>query len=118
MKKILFYFVFALMLAFTWATQNALANIIYVKHDASGANTGANWSDAFTDLQSALTAAISDDEIWVTAGTYKPTSGLNRSMSFVMKEGVDIYGGFTGIETERDERDWLQMRQFFLEILA
>jgi len=26
--------------------------IIFVKHDASGANNGANWSNAFNDLQS------------------------------------------------------------------
>ena len=27
------------------------------------------------------------DEIWVAAGTYKPTTGSNRDISFELKEG-------------------------------
>ena len=75
--------------------------IRYVKWDANGANNGTSWLDAYTDLQSALTAASSGDQIWVAAGTYKPTAGTDRTASFHLKSGVAIYGGFAGTETSR-----------------
>jgi hypothetical protein len=77
---------------------NAVSQIHYVKWDATGANNGSSWINAYTDLQSALSAASAGDEIWVAAGTYKPTSGADRSVSFVLKHGVAIYGGFAGTE--------------------
>src|SRR5436309_3275359 len=83
----------------------AWAAIRYVNAAATGANSGASWSDAYTDLQSALAATQSGDEIWVAAGTYKPTTGTDRTKSFVMKTGVGIYGGFTGSETARSQRN-------------
>ena len=75
----------------------------YVNDDAVGANTGTSWQDAFTDLQSALNAAVSGDEIWVAEGTYKP-SLTDRTASFDLKSGVAMYGGFSGDETARGER--------------
>ncbi len=80
--------------------------LIFVNDNASGANNGASWANAFTDLQSALAAAVSSDEIWVAAGTYKPTSGTDKTISFELKDGGEIYGGFAGTETARDQRDW------------
>jgi hypothetical protein len=80
--------------------------IRYVKADAAGANTGASWANAYTDLQTALAAAQSGDEIWVAAGTYKPTTGTDQTKSFVMPTGVGMYGGFAGTETARAQRDW------------
>jgi hypothetical protein len=81
--------------------------IHYVKWNATGANNGLSWVDAYTDLQSALSTAQSGDEIWVAAGTYRPTSGADRTVSFVLKNGVAVYGGFAGIETQRDQRDFV-----------
>jgi predicted outer membrane repeat protein len=75
--------------------------IRYVKWDANGANNGTSWLDAYTDLQAALTVASSGDQIWVAAGTYKPTAGTDRTASFQLKNGVAIYGGFAGTETSR-----------------
>ena len=81
-------------------------SIYYVNWNATGANNGSSWTDAFVDLQSALANASSGDEIWVAAGTYKPTSGADRTVSFTLKNGVAIYGGFGGSETLREQRDY------------
>ncbi|MBN2270210.1 MAG: hypothetical protein JXN61_06325, partial [Sedimentisphaerales bacterium] len=41
----------------------ASGKIIYVDDNASGANTGSSWSDAYLYLQDALTFASAGDEI-------------------------------------------------------
>jgi hypothetical protein len=84
---------------------SATVHVIYVKWNSSGANTGSSWTDAYTSLQTALTEATSGNEIWVAAGTYKPTTGTDRTISFALKNGVEIYGGFSGWESQRFDRD-------------
>jgi len=91
-------------------TTLGMSEIIYVDADASGGNTGTSWTDAYTDMQSALNAATSGHEIWVAEGTYKPSVEIggtgDRYKSFQMKNRVGIYGGFAGEETSCEERDW------------
>jgi hypothetical protein len=86
----------------------AHANVIYVRTDATGANNGANWADAYTSLQAALGAARVGDEIWVCAAVYTPAApnGL-RTASFEMRSRVAIYGGFAGTETQIEQRDFV-----------
>lgn len=79
---------------------------IYVDAYATGAGNGTSWQNAFTDLQSALFAAQSGDCVWVALGVYKPTEGYNREISFRLKNGVQLYGGFSGVETELHQRNW------------
>jgi predicted outer membrane repeat protein len=81
------------------------SGVYYVKPAASGLKTCQSWEDACT-LQMALNQAVSGSEIWVAAGVYKPaTSATNRGATFQLRNGVAIYGGFTGIETARDQRN-------------
>lgn len=90
--------------------------IIYVKTGISG--SGNSWSDA-ADLSDALeyarTTTLSDvAEIWVAAGTYRPsyhppTSSypIDRDVTFYLPANIKVYGGFAGItESSTDERDW------------
>jgi hypothetical protein len=65
-----------------------------------------SWTNACELWYALGTVAVSGDEIWVAAGTYKPTAGSDRSISFVLKGGVAIYGGFAATETLRTQRDW------------
>lgn len=79
---------------------------LYVDAYATGASNGASWEDAFSDLQSALFAAQPGDCIWVALGNYKPTDTYNREISFNLKSGVKLYGGFSGVESELEQRNW------------
>lgn len=76
----------------------------YVDHQASGADDGTSWEDAFKDLNLALDAAESGDEIWVAAGLYTPA---DSGSSFNLASGIALYGGFEGNEDEREARDWI-----------
>ncbi|WP_233271059.1 PEP-CTERM sorting domain-containing protein [Microcystis aeruginosa] len=77
--------------------------IIYVKSGSTG--NGSAWNNAYGSLTSAITAAQSGDEIWIAAGTYKPTTGTDRTASFTLKNNVAIYGGFAGTETALNQRN-------------
>ena len=79
----------------------------YVSDDGAAGNGCASWADACPDLQTALGQAVDGDEIWVAGGTYWPTTSGDRAVTFQLKSGVALYGGFTGTETLRSERDWL-----------
>ena len=81
---------------------SACCSVVYVDDDATGAGDGTSWSDAFTDLQTAL-ASIGSGEIWVAAGRYKP--GTDRADTFQLRNNMALYGGFSGIESLREQRN-------------
>lgn len=82
-------------------------SIFYVNQAVSGGQqNGANWANAFSDLQQALALANYGDEVWVAKGQYFPTASTNRTISFVWKNGVKLYGGFAGTESNLSERDY------------
>ncbi len=70
---------------------------IHVDGNATGANDGSTWANAFTDLSSALNESAKDVEIWVAQGTYKVgPSGSDRALAFTFaNRNVLVYGGFT-----------------------
>jgi hypothetical protein len=101
--------------------------ILMVDADASSGGGGQAWESAYNDLQDALTQAAAlnadgdtdndIDAIWIAEGTYKPSALLEagdaRSASFSLLDGVSLYGGFSGIETSLDDRDWLAFETTF-----
>lgn len=90
--------------------------IYYVDVDATGANDGSNWTNAYNDLQDALAVVLTGDEIHVAQGLYTPagyvtpppptidsssdqypvTSAADRTATFQLKNGVVIKGGYAG----------------------
>jgi hypothetical protein len=87
--------------------QNALAVGFtkYVTVSGAGSGDGSSWANAYngTQLQTAINGA-SVSYVWVAKGTYTPTTGTDRTISFQMKDGVTIYGGFAGSETTVGQR--------------
>ncbi|MCB9293599.1 MAG: gliding motility-associated C-terminal domain-containing protein [Lewinellaceae bacterium] len=84
---------------------------IFVDQDAAGSNNGRSWQDAFTNLQDALRIAYAGDQIWVAEGVYRPAgcsscSDADRESAFQPRNGVEIFGGFAGIEDELAQRDY------------
>ena len=87
---------------------------LYVKSNATGSGDGSSWTNAFNKLQDALTKSLSCfrvTEIWVAEGTYYPDEGAglinnNRELSFHVRNGLAVYGGFSGKETALNDRNW------------
>lgn len=103
MKKLyLFKLVFFLALGLS------AQSIIYVNQNVQGGwQDGSTWANATPDLSLALELAVAGDLIWVAAGTYLPTTTTDRGISFYLKQGVRLYGGFTGNETGLLQRDYV-----------
>jgi hypothetical protein len=111
MKKI-----YTIILIFMASSKFMFATVYYVdasKSDNSG--SGTSWATAKKDISNAMNLAVinSNDEIWIKAGTYFPTSdalGNNnptdpRDKTFLIKSGIKFYGGFLGTETSLMQRN-------------
>ena len=72
--------------------------------NVSGIEDGNTWETAFSSIQSgveAVRASGAPGEVWVASGTY---TSLGDAV-VVMEPFCDIYGGFAGDETQREQRD-------------
>lgn len=75
----------------------AIGAVIYVDVHATGHNNGTSWSNAYTNLQDALTAAAhtsTPDQIFIADGVYKP--GASRTDTFIIPDKTTLVGGFGG----------------------
>ncbi len=92
-------FIFLLSQQLLWSQQR-----FYVKKDAPAGGNGQSWATASNDLQDVLIDADYGDEVWVAEGVYYPTSSTDRNHSFLIFNGVRLYGGFNGTETILQQR--------------
>ncbi|HQN99236.1 MAG TPA: hypothetical protein PKU86_07270 [Bacteroidales bacterium] len=82
--------------------------IVYVKENGLG--NGTSWIEATNDLQSAIDAE-GVNQVWVAWGEYRPSAYLegdstdDKLKSFIMKDGVSVYGSFEGWETSIWQRE-------------
>ena len=87
---------------------------IYVDQAATGANNGNNWGDAYIDLQNALAAAGSGDEIWVAEGTYKPAGpDGSRTATFQLINSSTAWV-FTAASLIREAAFWISKTAFIV----
>ncbi|MBW8038920.1 MAG: hypothetical protein FVQ85_02850 [Planctomycetes bacterium] len=93
-----------------------IRTVVYVDADATGANDGSSWADAYNYLQDGLGDANSTGvrkEIRVGGGIYTPDSNSsepngtgNRYLTFQLIDGVAIKGGYAGFgQPVPDARD-------------
>ncbi len=73
--------------------------IVHVSLAGDDTYDGSSWAQPKPSVQAGVGAAASSGgEVWVQAGTYFERISLAPF--------VQVYGGFAGTETERDQRDW------------
>lgn len=91
------------------------SKIFYVRADGDNKNDGKTWSTAKKDVQAAIevaAAAVYNSreiaEVWIAEGIYYPTLFIPGTeemlLSFRMHDRVNVYGGFAGTESAKNER--------------
>ena len=90
------------------------AERIYVNKSAPSGGDGTSWENAFQFIHDALnlTESSRGDEVWIAKGTYYPDEGIGitnndttLAAAFNLKDAVSVYGGFSGVETNINERN-------------
>ena len=90
----------------------------YVKTNGSYANDGTSWTAAKNNLQDAIESlhdymtrnGITEGRVYVAAGTYRPTTSTPGGdgvlyTSFLIYEGITVYGGFDAANPEDTPED-------------
>ena len=93
---------------------------LYVAEDGDPEASGQSWATA-TTLQAAIDNYLSGDSLFVKRGTYTPTTtksdgmpvgdGEARDATYILPDGIKIYGGFVGTETGADATAVLAARE-------
>ncbi|MCU0431059.1 MAG: T9SS type A sorting domain-containing protein [Cytophagaceae bacterium] len=77
----------------------------FVNGNATGANNGTNWDNAFLTIEDAVNAANAGDEIWVSyTFNYKMSPTNDKSQHIIISKNLALYGGFAGTESTKLER--------------
>ena len=85
------------------------AVVLYVDSAATGLADGSSWTDAFTELRTAMCVAsfyLVVQEIRVAGGIYTPApAGGELSATFRLRDGLAIYGGYAGAANPVDPNE-------------
>lgn len=77
--------------------------ILYVDQNVQKEGNGRSWQTAYRNLQTGLDAAArTGAELWVAEGIYRP-EGQERSASFTIADGVQVYGSILPGATEKKQ---------------
>ncbi|MCB0670181.1 MAG: hypothetical protein KDC80_30350, partial [Saprospiraceae bacterium] len=107
--QVLFFIILVSQIAWSQTTY-------YVTPSGAGSMDGSSWNNASDDLQDMINTAMAGDQIWVAAGTYKPTVKMDfdnsgtadaRETIFYIDKNIRIYGGFSGMESQLMQRNWI-----------
>jgi hypothetical protein len=75
--------------------------IVHVAPTGNDTNNGLTWATAMRTLQAAMDRdVLARKELWASKGVYPE--------HIAIRPFVDLYGGFSGVETNRTQRDWKQ----------
>jgi hypothetical protein len=100
-----FYRLLVLLPALLW-TGSAWCQTLYVTPAGAGQQTGADWANALpgTALRSQLASASAGAVFRLAGGVYKPTTTNDRTLSFLIPPGVQLFGGYQGSGATPDQR--------------
>ncbi len=103
------------LLLFFFFNTIVFSQIIHVTPSGSGLKDGSSWANAlagndpaasgYTRLADTLRHALSGAEFWVAEGTYLPCWDNDRNKAFEIVQNISVYGGFSGIESQLNERE-------------
>jgi hypothetical protein len=86
--------------AYEFVPGGPVYGIWHVDGGIGASGDGATWATAFKTIQEAVNAAVANEEVWVKEGTYLLSSQID------VPKTIAIYGGFSGTETYRGDRNW------------
>ncbi|MGN0036125.1 MAG: right-handed parallel beta-helix repeat-containing protein [Bacteroidaceae bacterium] len=81
------------------------AKVVYVTANGNDGNDGSSWEKPVATLAGAYAKAEAGDQIWMAGGTYVLPMDGDLAKETVMKDQVDIYGGFKVGDTSIDARE-------------
>lgn len=90
---------------FTFQAYSGPPRVFHVDQAAAGGGNGSTWGSAMNRLDMAMYMAQAGDQVWAAKGTYRPTPTTDRSKSFILQQGVTLYGGFDGTESDVSQRN-------------
>ncbi len=83
------------------------SGVIYVDENATGAESGTDWENAYTNLQDGLARARAacweSTEIRVAQGVYDP--GRLGTTTFLIPDNTSVYGGYKGGSVDGNDRN-------------